>query len=77
VDLCNASASTQGEEVLIVNADAPFDDHLGPPLQFDGAFFGQNPDISLDATKGESIEASAAKKATYPPMIMCTPPCGP
>jgi hypothetical protein len=63
--------------VIIVNADAPFDDHLGPPLQFNGAFFGQNPDISLDAAKGKSIEAYAAKKVTYPPMIMCTAPCGP
>lgn len=62
---------------MIVSADAPFDDHLGPPLQFNGAFFGQNPDISLDAGKGKIIEAYAAKKVTYPPMIMCTPPCGP
>ena len=37
----------------LANADTPFDDHLGPPVQFNGAFFGQNPDISLDDAKGE------------------------
>ena len=44
--------------MLIANADAPFDDHLGPMVQFNGAFFGQNPDISLDNAKNErSIKA--------------------
>ena len=37
--------------MFVVNADAPFGDHLGPGVQFDGAFSGQEPNISLEAAK--------------------------
>jgi len=30
--------------------DAPFGDHFGPPVQFDGAFVGHVPLRSLEAT---------------------------
>jgi hypothetical protein len=32
-------------------ADVPFGDHLGPGVQFDGAFVGQAPNISLETAK--------------------------
>jgi len=57
------------ENVLMVDADAPFGDHLGPPVQFK-AFFGQNPDISLEAMV--STETYMAMQAAHPPIITCT-----
>ena len=33
--------------------DTPFGDHVGPCVQFDGAFAGHIPTISLDAAKDE------------------------
>jgi hypothetical protein len=62
--------------VLIVNADAPFGDHLGPGVQFDGAFFGQEPNISLEAAKSEKYPSARGYEAAHPPMIPCTAPCG-
>jgi hypothetical protein len=48
----NVHQRQRRKNVLMVNADAPFGDHLGPPVQFK-AFFGQNPDISLEATESD------------------------
>jgi hypothetical protein len=56
------STSTEGERMLIVNAYTPFDAHLGPCVQFNGAFSGQNPAISLKAAKVRSTEAYAIMK---------------
>jgi len=58
----SVSTSTQGEKMLIVNAYTPFGDQVGPCVQFDGAFFGQNPARSLKAAKVRSTEAYAIMK---------------
>jgi hypothetical protein len=55
--------------VLIVSADAPFGDHLGPGVQFDGAFVGQAPNISLEAPKCERHRSVRGYEAAHPPMI--------
>lgn len=52
-----------------MNADAPFGDHLGPGVQFDGAFVGQAPNISLEAAKCEKYQSVRGCEAAHPPMI--------
>lgn len=58
----SASTSTQRERMLIVSEYTPFDAQVGPCLQFDGAFFGQNPARSLKAAKVRSTEVYAIMK---------------
>lgn len=58
----SVSTSTQGERMLTVNAYTPFGDQVGPCVQFDGAFFGQNPARSLKPAKVRSTEAYAIMK---------------
>jgi hypothetical protein len=55
--------------VLIVNADAPFGDHLGPGVQFDGAFVGQAPNKSLEAVMCEKYQSVRGYRAAHPPTI--------
>jgi hypothetical protein len=66
----------QGKYVLIVNADAPFGDHLGPGVQFDGAFVGQALNKSLEAAKCEKYQSVSGYEAAHPPTIPCIAPCG-
>ena len=42
---------------MMVNADAPFGDHLGPGVQFEGAFDGQAPNISLETVMCEKYQS--------------------
>ena len=42
--------STHGKKLLIY-ADAPFGDHVGPGVQFDGALIGHCPPRSLEAVQ--------------------------
>jgi hypothetical protein len=56
--------------------DAPFGGHVGPGVQFDGALFGHDPTISLEAAKGKKYELYSDETA-HPAMIACTPLCGP
>jgi len=65
---------------VYANSNIPFGDHVGPGIQFDGALFGQDPPRSLEGAKDEKnrrVCDDEATAATHPPMIRCTPPCGP
>jgi hypothetical protein len=55
--------------MLIENAYTPFGDQVGPCVQFDGAFFGQNPARSLNAAKVRSTEAYAIMKQLTRPRL--------
>jgi len=57
--------------------NVPFDDHVGPGLQFDGALFGQDPPRSLEKTKSEKYTRVPGDNTAHPPVIKCTPPCEP
>ena len=54
---------------MIVKVDAPFGDHLGPGVQFDGAFVGQAPNISLEAVMCERYQNARGYGAAHPPTI--------
>jgi hypothetical protein len=60
-----------------VYADTPFGDHVVPCVQEDGAFCGQVPARSLEATRVRSNKNYVDYDTAYPPVIKCTLPCGP
>lgn len=62
---------------MIVGANTPFGAHFGPCVQFDGAFFGQVPARSLEATKSEMYRSVRDNEVAHPPVIACTAMCGP
>ena len=48
--------------------DAPFDAHVNPFLQFDGAFSGHVPAISLKVVWGQNFRSSVTiERLTRPP----------
>jgi hypothetical protein len=47
--------------------DAPFGDHVGPGVQFDGAFRGQVPPRSLETSRVRSAEIQRVKRGLTRP----------
>lgn len=51
--ICTSIGDVDAGEKLLVWMDAPFGDHVGPGVQFDGAPLGHAPRRSLKAAKGK------------------------
>ena len=71
------STLMQGKMMSAVNAYTPFGAQVGPRVQFDGAFIGQNPARSLKAANVRKYRSIRSNKTAHPPTIACTAMCGP